>query len=101
MQMILYSFQNLLKDFRNVLTIYAPIVKHGDLISISKRLNLLFLAQIRESIKLILYMIINQLKREGPISTSALTLQYLVVSQMQKLIYTTEDLKLFIKLVNV
>jgi hypothetical protein len=52
-----------------VLTIYAPIVKHGDLISISKRLNLLFLAQIRESIKLILNMIINQLKREGPIST--------------------------------
>jgi hypothetical protein len=25
-------FQNLLKEFRNVLAMYAPIVKHGDLI---------------------------------------------------------------------
>jgi hypothetical protein len=55
------------------LTSYAPIVKHGDLISISKGLKLLFLTQVGESIKLILNMIINQLKREGPISTSALT----------------------------
>ena len=58
-----------MKDFRKALTIYEPIEKHGDLIQISKGLNLLFLTQVGESIKLILNMIINQLKREGPIST--------------------------------
>jgi hypothetical protein len=58
-----------LQNFRwtcSCFKLLEPIEKHGDLIQISKGLNLLFLAQVGESIKLILNMIISQLKREGP-----------------------------------